>query len=161
MPTDWLHTREDFARLEWMVSIGVVLWKLGESVKTQQIFEILRLDIEQSNKGPIYCCLGMMIYEPGEYAKAIAYHEKSKKSRFLAIIRIWLSPTTISVMCTEAWMTIRKHYRLSKMCDKRLKHSISLQLTYFIERGRIMSIISPEISLVEIKFRSDVSRSSF
>ena len=58
--------------------LGLVLWKMGESAKAQQVYEVLLQQTgEERAREPIYGQLGLMADELGQYAEAIGYFEKS------------------------------------------------------------------------------------
>jgi tetratricopeptide (TPR) repeat protein len=64
-----------------------------------------------------YNNIGTVHRNLGDYLKALSSYEKAleiQNNHFLRIILIWLRPTTTSVMCTTTWVTIRKHFRLTK-----------------------------------------------
>lgn len=57
--------------------LSLVLYKMGEPTKAQQVSEILlEQEIEHSKKAPIYNQLGLMKCAQGEYAEAVGYYEK-------------------------------------------------------------------------------------
>ena len=69
---------ETFPGTDGWDRLGAVLWKMSESAKAQQVYEILLGQKKTGNgKAPIYHALGTMKSEQGEYAEAIAYYEKS------------------------------------------------------------------------------------
>ena len=58
--------------------LALLLSKMGESAKAQQLFEtLLKQTAEESARGVIYGNLGMMADDLGQYGEAIAYYEKS------------------------------------------------------------------------------------
>ena len=58
--------------------LGIVLQKIGQPQKAQEVYEmLLEQQIEVSGKSPIYHQLGWMKYEQGEYQEAIEFYEKS------------------------------------------------------------------------------------
>ena len=73
------HTREEtFPDVEGWYRLGLVLHKIGEPVKAQQVYEILLAQVvEESTKASIYGQIGLIKRELGEYTEAIAYYEKS------------------------------------------------------------------------------------
>ena len=69
---------ETFPDVEGWYRLGLVLRKMGEFAHAEQVYEILqKQETKESAKAPIYCCLGVMKQEHGEYGEAIAYYEKS------------------------------------------------------------------------------------
>ena len=69
---------ETFSGSSGWYRMGLVLWKMGEHAKAQEVYEILLQEAtDEITKGPIYHQLGVMKDEQGEYAEAIAYYEKS------------------------------------------------------------------------------------
>jgi tetratricopeptide (TPR) repeat protein len=59
---------------------GLVLLKIGQPEKAQQVYEILlKQETDESRKAPIYNQLGWVKYERGEYEEAIRFYEKSIK----------------------------------------------------------------------------------
>jgi tetratricopeptide (TPR) repeat protein len=58
--------------------LGLVLLKMGQSDKAQEVYEVL-LDqtTNESEKGPIYHQLGCVKVDQGEYQEAIAFYEKA------------------------------------------------------------------------------------
>jgi tetratricopeptide (TPR) repeat protein len=109
---------ETFPDVEGWYRLGQVLLKMGQPDKAQRVYEILlEQATEESEKAPIYHQLGVIKYNQGEYQEAITFYEKSseiEKKLFLRIILVWLIPTTTSVWCIRAWVTIQKHFRLTK-----------------------------------------------
>ena len=71
--------REDtFPDVDGWYRLGQVLWKMGESAKAQQVYEVLlQQTTEERTRGAIYNQLGLMADELGQYEEAIGYHEKS------------------------------------------------------------------------------------
>ena len=58
--------------------LSLVLYKMGESAKAQQMCErLLEQETAQSGKAPIYHQLGLMKCAQGKYAEAVIYYEKS------------------------------------------------------------------------------------
>jgi tetratricopeptide (TPR) repeat protein len=58
--------------------LGLVLLKMGQPEKAQQVYEILlEQATEKSVKAPIYHQLGKTKYDQGEYQEAITFYEKS------------------------------------------------------------------------------------
>jgi tetratricopeptide (TPR) repeat protein len=57
--------------------LGLVLLKMGQPQRAQQVYEILlEQRTEESAKAPIYHQLGLVKYERGEYQAAIRFYEK-------------------------------------------------------------------------------------
>ena len=58
--------------------LGAVLWKMGETVKAQRVFEVLlQQTTAERTSGVIYNQLGMMALDLGQYDEAIGYYEKA------------------------------------------------------------------------------------
>jgi tetratricopeptide (TPR) repeat protein len=58
--------------------LGSVLLDMGQPKKAQQVYEILlEQATKESEKGSIYCLLGLAKYNQGEYQEAIRFYEKS------------------------------------------------------------------------------------
>ena len=69
---------ETFPEARGWYRLGSVLWKMGESAKAQQVYEVLlQQRTEESGRGGIYHQLGLMADELGQYDEAIGYYEKS------------------------------------------------------------------------------------
>ena len=69
---------ETFPESDGWYRLGQVLWKIGESAKAEQVYDILlKQETEESAKAPIYHQLGLMRDEQGEFPQAIRYYEKS------------------------------------------------------------------------------------
>ena len=69
---------ETFPKEDGWSRLGAVLWKMGESTKAQQVFEVLlQQTTDESARGPIYHQLGVMATDLGQYNEAIGYYEKS------------------------------------------------------------------------------------
>ena len=81
-----LYQLIDYVRMETFPNcsgwdrLGAVLWKMGESAKALQVYEIqLDQETKDSAKAPLYNQMGVMKQEQGAYAEAILYYEKSIK----------------------------------------------------------------------------------
>jgi tetratricopeptide (TPR) repeat protein len=77
---------ETFPNNEGWYRLGLVLLKMGQSEKAQQVYEILlEQATEESGKASIYNQLGMIKYNQGTYQEAITFYQKSleilKKTR--------------------------------------------------------------------------------
>ncbi|CAF1357070.1 unnamed protein product [Adineta steineri] len=58
--------------------LGLMLRKMGQSTKAQEVYEILvHQTTNESNKGSIYHQLGSIKDDQGEYQEALTYYEKS------------------------------------------------------------------------------------
>jgi tetratricopeptide (TPR) repeat protein len=58
--------------------LGLVLLKMGQSSKAQEVYEVLlEQATNESEKGPIYHQLGWVKYNQGEYQEAIIFYEKA------------------------------------------------------------------------------------
>ena len=69
---------ETFPDADGWYRLGLVLRKMGESAKAQQVYEVLlQQTTEERARGPIYGQLGVMAQELGQYEEAIGYYEKS------------------------------------------------------------------------------------
>ena len=69
---------ETFPQDDGWYRLGQVLWKMGESAKAQQVYEILlQQTTEEKGRGPIYHQLGLMADSLGQYEEALGYYEKS------------------------------------------------------------------------------------
>ncbi len=105
---------ETFPDQRGWARLGLVLLKIGQSEKVQQVYEILlEQATEKSVKAPIYNRLEYITDELREYQEAITLYEKSpeiEEKLFLRIILIWRLPTTTSVQCITTWVTIRNHF---------------------------------------------------
>ena len=70
--------KETFPDSNGWYRLGLVLWKMGEPAKAQQVYEILLgQETKESDKASIYHQVGLIKDEQGEYAKGIAYYEKA------------------------------------------------------------------------------------
>ena len=69
---------ESFPNVEGWYRLGLLLIKMGQSDKAQEVYEVL-LDqtTNESEKAPIYHQLGGVKYNQGEYQEAIIFHERS------------------------------------------------------------------------------------
>ena len=69
---------ETFPEEDGLSRLGLVLWKMGESAKAQQVFEVLlQQTTEERARGAIYNQLGVMATNLGQYEEATGYYEKS------------------------------------------------------------------------------------
>lgn len=73
------HIREEtFPDAEGWYRLGLVLGKMGQSGKAEQVFQILlEQETDENAKTPIFNQLGLMKDELGEYEAAIQYFNKS------------------------------------------------------------------------------------
>ena len=73
------HIREEtFPNFEGWYRLGLVLYKIGEPLKAQQIYEtLLAKDADERTKASIFGQIGLIKQELAEYTEAIAYYEKS------------------------------------------------------------------------------------
>ena len=68
--------------------LGLVLSRMGESVKAEQVLEtLLEQETDEMAKAPIYHQLGLGKAELGQYAEAITYYEKSLEQEIQQIPR--------------------------------------------------------------------------
>jgi tetratricopeptide (TPR) repeat protein len=73
---------ETFPGEEGWNRLGLLLDKMGQSAKAQQVFEILlEQTTDESEKGSTYERLGNAKYDQGEYKEALELHEKSLEIR--------------------------------------------------------------------------------
>ncbi|CAF4190301.1 unnamed protein product, partial [Rotaria sordida] len=80
--------RMEITGTDWQ-RMGLLLWKMGENDKAEQVFTMLleQAPDDDNNKAYCYHCLGLMKNAQGQYDVAIDFHEKS-----LAIYEKILSP---------------------------------------------------------------------
>ena len=77
MLTDRIR-EETFPNQEGWYRLGLVLRKMGQFEKSEQVYEVLlEQATNESNKAPIYNQLGIMKREQGEYKEAITFSEQS------------------------------------------------------------------------------------
>ena len=70
--------RRLFLTEEGWYRLGLVLYKMGQFQKSQQVYEVLlEQATNESDKAPIYNQLGLMKDNQGEYKEAITFYEKS------------------------------------------------------------------------------------
>jgi tetratricopeptide (TPR) repeat protein len=75
--TDHIREETDPDSSGW-ARLGLVLGKMGQPKKAQQVYEILlEQKTEESEKAPIYNQLGSVKYKQGEYQEAITFYEKA------------------------------------------------------------------------------------
>jgi tetratricopeptide (TPR) repeat protein len=68
---------ETFPDSEGWYRLGLMLFKMGQFQKSQQVYEVmLEQTTDESEKGAIYGQLGTMKRNQGEYKEAITYYEK-------------------------------------------------------------------------------------
>jgi hypothetical protein len=73
--------------------LGSLLLKMGQSDNAQKVYEvILRQTSDEGEKGNIYCLLGWVKNDQGQYKEATAYYEQS-----LAIYQKTLPPTHLNL----------------------------------------------------------------
>jgi tetratricopeptide (TPR) repeat protein len=69
---------ETFPNSSGWYRLGLVLLKMGQPEKAQQVYEILlEQETEESAKAPIYNQLGLIKNRQGEYQEAITFYEKA------------------------------------------------------------------------------------
>jgi tetratricopeptide (TPR) repeat protein len=69
---------ETFPKSSGWYRLGLVLDKMGQFQKSQQVFEVLlEQATDESDKAPIYGQLGIMRNRQGEYKEAITFYEKA------------------------------------------------------------------------------------
>ncbi|CAF1467396.1 unnamed protein product [Adineta steineri] len=62
--------------------LGLLLFKMGQSNKAQEVYEVLlHQTTNESEKAPIYYQLGWIKYNQGEYEEALSFHEKALTTR--------------------------------------------------------------------------------
>ncbi|CAF1411450.1 unnamed protein product [Adineta steineri] len=85
--TDYIR-QESFPDSEGWYRLGLVLWKMGQLDKAEDIYQVL-LDQtkDDKNSANIYNQLGLIKYDQGKYEEALTFYEKS-----LAIYQKTLSP---------------------------------------------------------------------
>jgi tetratricopeptide (TPR) repeat protein len=77
MLTDRIR-EETFPNTEGWYRLGSMLYDMGQFQIAQQVYEtMLEQSTDESEKGNIYCLLGMIKQGQGEYQEAITFHEKS------------------------------------------------------------------------------------
>jgi len=82
---------ESFPEVEGWYRLGLLLLKMGQYYKAQQIYEImLEQTTDESERGHIYHLLGWAKYNQGEYTDAIILYEKT-----LRIYKKPLSPNNL------------------------------------------------------------------
>ncbi|CAF1046650.1 unnamed protein product [Adineta steineri] len=70
--------QETFPDDEGWYRLGLLLRKMGQSTKAQEVYEILlNQTTHENNKTPIYHQLGWIKYNQGEYHEALTYYERS------------------------------------------------------------------------------------
>ena len=114
--------------------LGLLLLKMGQAEKAQQVSEVL-LDqtTDESGRGKIYDQLGLTKDNQGEYEEAIKFYTKALEiyQKTLPVSHPDLATSfkiTISVEFMIIWVNIRKHFHFS---NKHLKSSrkLCLQIT--------------------------------
>jgi tetratricopeptide (TPR) repeat protein len=69
---------ESFPHSEGWYRLGLMLFKMGQSDKAQEVYEVLlEQTTDESEKAPIYNQLGTIKDTQGEYQEAIIFYEKS------------------------------------------------------------------------------------
>jgi tetratricopeptide (TPR) repeat protein len=69
---------ETFPNAEGWYRLGQVLYKMGQFQKAQQVYEtMLGQSTDEREKGNIYCQLGSVKGDQGEYQEAITFYDKS------------------------------------------------------------------------------------
>jgi tetratricopeptide (TPR) repeat protein len=69
---------ETFPDNEGWYRLGLVLLEMGQSDKAQEVYEVLlEQTTDESEKAPIYGCLGIMRFKQREYQEAITFYEKA------------------------------------------------------------------------------------
>ncbi|CAF0999210.1 unnamed protein product [Adineta steineri] len=73
------HIRQEtYPDQEGWERLGLLLQKMGEFNKAQEVYEILlHQTTNESGKAPFYHQLGLIKYDQGEYQEALTYYEKS------------------------------------------------------------------------------------
>ncbi|CAF1286407.1 unnamed protein product [Adineta steineri] len=70
--------QETFPDNEGWERLGLLLRKMGQFTKAQEVYEVLlHQTTDESDKAPIYNQLGSNKYNQGEYPEALEYYEKS------------------------------------------------------------------------------------
>ena len=69
---------ETFPKAEGWYRLGLVLQKMGQFQKSQQVYEVLlEQTADESNKTPIYVQIASAMDDQGQYKEAITFYEKS------------------------------------------------------------------------------------
>jgi tetratricopeptide (TPR) repeat protein len=69
---------ESFPNVEGWYRLGLMLFKMGQSNKAQEVYQaLLDQTTYESERAPIYSQLGSAKYNQGEYQEAIVFYEKS------------------------------------------------------------------------------------
>ncbi|CAF1063676.1 unnamed protein product [Adineta steineri] len=70
--------QETFPDNEGWERLGLLLQKMGQFTKAQEVYEVLLLQTtNESDKAPMYYELGWIKYNQGEYQEALSSHEKA------------------------------------------------------------------------------------
>ncbi|CAF4375914.1 unnamed protein product, partial [Adineta steineri] len=70
--------QETFPNVEGWFRLGLLLRKMGQFYKAQEVYQVLLLQTTNENdKAPIYHQLGWIKDNQGEYPEALTYYEKS------------------------------------------------------------------------------------
>ncbi|CAF1430855.1 unnamed protein product [Adineta steineri] len=75
--TDYIR-QESYPEAEGWYRLGMVLWKMGQVDKAEEIYQVL-LDQtkDDENKAPLYHQLGVLKRSQGKYQEALTFYEKS------------------------------------------------------------------------------------
>ncbi|CAF0731532.1 unnamed protein product [Adineta steineri] len=74
--------QETFPDSKGWYRLGLLLIKMGQFTKAQEIYQVLlHQTTNENNKAPIYYQLGWIKYNQGEYQEALSSHEKALKIR--------------------------------------------------------------------------------
>ncbi|CAF1464427.1 unnamed protein product [Adineta steineri] len=74
--------QETFPDSKGWYRLGLLLIKMGQFTKAQEIYQVLlHQTTNENNKAPIYYQLGWIKYNQGEYQEALSFYEKALKIR--------------------------------------------------------------------------------
>jgi tetratricopeptide (TPR) repeat protein len=116
--TDYIR-EESFPDVKGWYRLGVVLLKMGQPDKAQQVYEIiLEQTANEREKAPIYHHLGLAKDKQGEYQEAIIFYKKAleidQKSLPPNHPDLGMSYNNIGVWSITTWASIQKHFRITK-----------------------------------------------
>ncbi|CAF1325716.1 unnamed protein product [Adineta steineri] len=69
--------QETFSSWTGWERLGLLLQKMGQFKKAQEVYEVLLHQTDENDKAPIYHQLGSIKDDEGQYGAALAYYEKS------------------------------------------------------------------------------------
>ena len=117
------HIRgETFPNTKRWYRLGLVLGKMGQFQKSQQVYEVLlEQATDEGNTGPIYHQLGIMKFEQGEYKEARTFYEKSIEIEEKVVPRRHNNLANSHICIGNVYKKMREYSKALSYCEKALE----------------------------------------